>query len=151
MPTYVCEFELVQGEKYIQCWPFFPGRVDGTQGTIFDDAIEMAADWLRIIVLDYLMSGEEVPTLPLGNLPRRGGDIIVVAVDASLDQVPAVGASEAARMLGVSTERVSQLISAGHLESWKVSGTRMVSVDSIEARAKESEGLSGTNWELGTA
>lgn len=60
--------------------------------------------------------------------------MITVAVDASLDQIPAMTAAEAARTLGVSTARVAQLCKAELLESWKAGGTRMVSVDSVESR-----------------
>jgi excisionase family DNA binding protein len=131
---YICEFEFEQAGDFILCWPFFPGRVDCTQGKDFDDAIEMAADWLKTIVLDYLMNGEEVPNLPRGNEPKHGGGIITVAVDASLAEIPAVTAQEAAGLLGVSSARINQLVKAGYLDSWKVGRTRMVSIESIQAR-----------------
>jgi len=51
-----------------------------------------------------------------------------------LSDVPSVTAAEAARLLGVSTARVSQMCSAGILASWKVGATRMVALESIEAR-----------------
>jgi excisionase family DNA binding protein len=85
-------------------------------------------------VLDYLMGNEEVPKLPLGNEPTRGGTVVTVAVEASLAAVPAVTAHEAAGLLGVSSARVNQLAKAGHLESWKDGHTRMVSIASIQAR-----------------
>lgn len=80
METYICEFEFEQDGDFILCWPFWPGRIDGTQGEDFRDAVEMAADWLRLMVLDYLERGEPIPDFPLGNEPKRGGRIIVVAV-----------------------------------------------------------------------
>lgn len=131
---YICEFEFEQDGDFILCWPFFPGRIDGTQGEDFDDAIEMAADWLKIIVLDYLMKGKEVPKLPRGNEPKRGGSIVTIAVEASLAEVPAVTAKEAAGLLGVSSARINQLVKAGYLDSWKVGRTRMVSIESVQAR-----------------
>ena len=131
---YVCEFEFERDGDFILCWPFFPGRIDGTQGEDFDDAVEMAADWLKTIALDYLMRGKEVPKLPLGNEPTRGGNIVTVAVEASLAAVPAVTAQEAAGLLGVSSARVNQLAKAGYLDSWRVGCTRMVSIESIQAR-----------------
>lgn len=46
-----------------------------------------------------------------------------------------VRASEAARMLGVSRERVRQLIEAGHLECRREPGrVCLVSVESVKAR-----------------
>ena len=134
---YVCEFEFVQDDGLILCWPFFPGRVDGTQGEDFDDAVESAADWLKVLVLDYMMRGEEIPKLPLGNEPHRGGGIVTIAVDASLSEVPAITAAEAAGLLGVSTARVTQLAKAGALDSWKVGRTRMVSIESVKLRLAE--------------
>lgn len=133
----ICEFEFVQDGRFIECWPFFPGRVDGTQGEDFDDAVEMAADWLRIIVLDHLMKGEVVPKPPLENEPIRGGRIVTIAVEASLADVPAITAVEAAGLLGVSTARVTQLAKAGALDSWKVGRTRMVSIESVQLRLAE--------------
>ena len=137
MARYVCEFEFEQDGDWILCWPFWPGRVDGTQGEDFDDAIEMAVDWLHTMVLDYLMRGEELPRFPLNNKPRHGGRVVVVAIEASLDEVPAVTASEAAGLLGVSDARVAQLCKAGHLDSWKVGRTRMVALESVQLRLAE--------------
>ena len=33
---YVCEFEFVRDGDLVLCWPFWPGRVDGTQGEGFE-------------------------------------------------------------------------------------------------------------------
>ena len=138
MAMHVCEFEFVAEEDgWILCWPFWPGRADGTQGEDFDDAVEMSADWLREMVLDYQMRGEPLPDFPLHNEPRRGGGIVVVAVEASLAEVPAVTAKEAAGLLGVSGARVSQMCAAGQLDSWLVGRTRMVSRESIGERLAE--------------
>lgn len=135
---YVCEFEFVTDEDgWILCWPFWPGRVDGTQGEGFDDAVEMAADWMRGMLLDYLARGEVIPKFPMGNAPRRGGGIVTLAVQASIEDVPAVTAKEAAGLLGVSNARVSQMCKARQLDSWTVGRTRMVSLESIELRLAE--------------
>jgi len=131
---YICEFEFVrEGDGYL-CWPFWPGRHAGTQGDSFDEAMEMSADWLKTMVLDYLMKGEQVPRFPLGNKPCREGGVVAIAVDASLSEVPAVTEKEAAKRLGISHARVSQLCRDKVLDSWKVGRTRMVSVESIEMR-----------------
>lgn len=134
---YICEFEFIQDGEFILCWPFFPGREDGTQGEDFDDAVEMSADWLQTLALDYLMKGEDVPKPALGNAPRRGGSIVTIAVEATLADVPAITAVEAADLLGVSTARVTQLAKAGQLDSWKVGRTRMVSLESVQLRLAE--------------
>lgn len=135
MAMCVCEFEFVQSkEGGVLCWPFWPGREDGTFGTNWADAIGMAADWLRSMALDLLMRDETFPGLPLDNQPIRGGRVVVVAVEASLTDVPAVTAKEAASLLDVSDARVAQLCHANQLESWKVGRTRMVSLASVKAR-----------------
>lgn len=69
-----------------------------------------------------------------GHEPQRGGKIIAVAVSRELNDIPSVHAADAARMLGVSSARVSQLINAELLDSWKDGTKRMVSKSSIEAR-----------------
>lgn len=109
----------------------------GTEGEGLEDAIEMAADYLRLWALDELRAGREPKDGPLGNEPMRGGRIVAVAVDANLSEVPAVSAAEAARLLGVSRARVKQLCDANLLDSWRVGSARMVSVESVAARAGE--------------
>lgn len=61
-----------------------------------------------------------------------------MAVSRELGDIPAVTAADAARMLGVSSARVSQLIGAGLLDSWRDGTKRMVSRASIEARLADS-------------
>lgn len=78
--------------------------------------------------------GIELPVPDFGHEPRHGGKIIAVAVSRELADIPAVTTADAARMLGVSSARVSQLINAGLLDSWKDGTKRMVSKASIEAR-----------------
>ena len=63
--------------------------------------------------------GIELPAPDFGHEPRHGGKIIAVAVSRELADIPAVTAANAARILGVSSARVSQLINAGLLDSWK--------------------------------
>ena len=78
--------------------------------------------------------GIELPVPDFGHEPRHGGKIIAVAVNRELGDIPAVTAVDAARMLGVSSARVSQLLNAGLLDSWKDGTKRMMSKASIEAR-----------------
>ena len=135
MSVFICDFELVDKGERVVVYPV--GLGGATEGMDFSDAVRMAADWLRETALDFLMLGDDWPEPPIGTDPKRGGRMVTVAVDASLDQVPSVTAAEAARMLGVSTARVAQLCKSGVLESWRVGGTRMVSRDSIDARLEE--------------
>ena len=133
--VFICDFELVDKGGRVVAYPV--GLSGATEGMGLQDAIVMAADWLRETALDYLMGGEQWPDLPLGTEAARGGRMVTVAVETSLDEVPAMTAAEAARALGVSTARVAQLCKAGLLDSWKVGGTRMVSRESVETRAEE--------------
>lgn len=128
---FTCDFELVDGDGRVVAIPV--GLDGATEGRDERDAVRMAADWLYETAIDYLVAGDEWPDLPLGTEPKRGGRMIALAVRASLDQIPSMTAAEAARKLGVSTARVAQLCKAGLLESWKVGGTRMVSVDSVDS------------------
>jgi excisionase family DNA binding protein len=139
MAIFMCDFELVDydGDDIFVVYPV--GLGGATEGHGFDDAVRMAADWLRETALDFLMREEKWPDLPLGTNATRGGRMVTLAIETSLDQVPAVTAAEAARRLGVSSARVSQLCKAGDLESWKVGGTRMVSVESIEMRCEDED------------
>lgn len=106
----------------------------GTLGSDLNDAVESAADYLACMVDNHLIGGIELPASDFGHEPRHGGKIIAVAVSRELAGIPAVTAADAARMLGVSSARVSQLINAGLLDSWKDGTERMVSKASIEAR-----------------
>ena len=108
------------------------------EGGTFDEAVAMVADWLRMQTLDALLHGHGLPGGGTGHDPREGRRVVAVAVDASLSDAPAVTAAQAAGVLGVSTARVAQMCASGQLASWKVGGTRMVAVESIEERLASS-------------
>lgn len=135
--VYIWEFEFFEedgGYCAVPCGDFGYGA---TCGDDLEEAVEYAADFLKMAVEDMLMKGEKPPAMRFGHDPEHGGRIIAVAVECSLDDIPAMTASEAARELGVSTARVAQLVKAGLLESWKEGNNRMVSVASVEARKAE--------------
>lgn len=134
---YVCEFEFFEDDGYILALPFGLGA--GTQGHYMGEALEMAADWLTVTVQDYLIRGEEPPKVTYGNAPIHGGRVIAVAVNAKLEDVPAMSAAEAARKLGVSTARIAQLCNSGALESWRVGSARMISEASVLSRMEEGQ------------
>lgn len=131
--VYVCEFELFDSGGFVDAVPLtFDG--EGTFGSDMEDAVESAADWLAGVVDDHLVSREPMPPMGFGHEPRRGGRVIAVAVSRELGDIPAMTAADAARELGVSRSRVSQLIRSGLLVSWVDGTRRMVSRDSVEAR-----------------
>ena len=113
--VYVCEFEFFDdGEGSIAafCLNDWGGA---TFGDDLEDAVESAADWLAGMVDDCLANGRELPPATFGAEP----------------------AADAARALGVSTARISQLVSAGLLDSWRDGTRRMVSRASVEARLED--------------
>ena len=110
------------------------GLAGATEGDTYEEAVEMAVDWLRVHALAALEHGTEFEGSGLGHTPCHGGMVVTVATNVELSDIPAVTAAEAAEMLGVSTARVAQLCRDGSLNSWKVGSTRMVSRDSIEYR-----------------
>ena len=129
---YTYEFEMWRGEKEWIIAAFGIGGV--TQGVDVEDACDSAADLLRETVRDYLMRGEQPPAPSFDNEPQHGGIRVIVSVDASLDEVDKVSASEAARMLGVSNGRVTAMIDSGLLDGWKDGRNTWVTRDSVEAR-----------------
>lgn len=132
--VYVWEFEFFESDGCVCAFPCGDFGYGATFGDDLEDAVEMAVDFLSMAVDDHLMNGTELPPMEFGHEPEHGGRIIAVAVERSLDDIPAVTSAEAARMLGVTNARVSQLVKVGLLDSWKVGGTRMVSKASVEAR-----------------
>lgn len=132
---YVYEFEIYKSNKYYLALPFV---LDGaTQGTSFNDACEMAAEWLKTEIETRLMHGVDIPGSTFDHEPENGGKVVIVAVSASLEEVPKVTASKAAEMLGVTRGRVSQMCAKAQLESFKDGGIVWVTLDSIKSRIAE--------------
>lgn len=128
----LCEFELFKEDDMYVAIPFgFPGV---TQGYDLQEASEMAYDLLKEAGEHMLVCGEEVPKPPLGNEPQRGGRILLVGADISMDNVEQVSASEAARMLGVSRPRVSHMLKTKKLIGWRDGRDTYVTLDSVRAR-----------------
>lgn len=131
---YICEFEFYEDEEgtvIAECLNEWSGC---TFGDDLQDAVECAADWLAGMVDDALMNGKELPAASMGHKPVNGGRVIAVAVARELSDIKAVTAADAARMLGLSRARVTQLAKAGLLDSWVDGSKRMVSFDSVIAR-----------------
>lgn len=132
---HVYEFEIFQEEGLFVALPFcFEG---GTQGETFEQACEMAAEWLQAECEQRALHDEAFPPQTFGNAPRNGGKTVIVAVNAGRETIAKVRASRAAEMLGVTRGRVSQMVSAGLLDSWKEDGTVWVTRASVQARLKD--------------
>lgn len=116
---YICEFEFYDDGEGSVAALCLNGWSGATFGDDLQDAGESAADWLSCMVDDYLMNGRELPPVELGHEPQHGGMVIALAASRELSNIPAMTAADAARELGVSTARVTQLANAGLLDSWK--------------------------------
>ena len=130
---YVREFEIVPDEGGYLALPL--DMEGGTEGDTPQEAVAMAADWLRLMALDALLHGRELPGGAVGQSAREGGTVVAVAVPVELSDAPAMTAAQAARELGVSSARVAQMCASGQLASWRVGSTRMVARESVEERA----------------
>ena len=129
---HVYEFEVFQdGDMYL-AFPF--DMEGGTQGETLEEVCRMAADWLQAEMEYRAMNDENLPKATFGNKPVHGGQTLIVAVNAGKETVNKVSASDAARMLGVSPGRVTQMINAGLLQAFKEGHKTWVTVDSINAR-----------------
>ena len=128
----VYEFELVKDQGVFAALPFdFEG---GTQGRSVREATDAASDWLQMTVEHYAMHGLELPEASFGNEVRYGGKVILVASDAGLETVRKMMASEAARMLGVTPGRVTQMYTAGKIEGFKEGRHLWIPKDAVRAR-----------------
>lgn len=143
---YVYEFEVFEDEGWFLAFPF--DFLGGTQGKTFGEACEMAADWLRVECEHRAMHEEAFPAATFGNDPQHGGKVVVIGVEAGRDTVRKVTASEAARRLGVSPGRVTQMIAANQLEAFREGKRTWVTIDSIEARLSESHPVGRPRKEL---
>ena len=132
---HIYEFEVFEDEGMMLALPY--DMDGGTQGGDFREVCENAADWLQLEMEHRAMHGELYPEATFGNEPQHGGRNVVVAVNAGIDTVPKVLPSEAARMLGVTPGRVTQMISAGQLETVEDAGRTWVTIYSIEVRKAE--------------
>lgn len=131
----VYEFEVFTEEGIYVAVPY---DLEGaTQGRDFNDVCLMAADWLRLTIEEHEIQGLEMPDPTFGNTPRYGGTNVVFGVSAGLETIEKVTASEAARMLGVSQSRISQMIKSAQLEGWQEGRNTYVTLDSVQARLAE--------------
>ena len=130
------EFELRRGENQWIIEAFdLPGCI--TQGEDVSDACNSAADLLREMAWEALLKGEDLADSTFGHEPSDRGVLVVVSVEATLDSLPKVSASEAARMLNVGRSRITAMLAAGLLDGWRDGRNTWVTLDSVTARKED--------------
>lgn len=137
------EFEVYEDESdpgWLLAVPFDFGG--GTSGRSWEEIDRMTCDFLRTVLEDCHIRHEEYPKATFGNMPRHAnGRIVIVACDDPARTIRKTTPSDAARILGVSPARVSQLIGDCALEAFTDTfGKRWVTMASIEARLAENPG-----------
>ena len=123
---YVYEFEVFEDKEdggYIAI-PF--DLKGGTDGDTKQECLEMAADWLKATAEHYLMHNLNMPAPTIDNHPVYGGKIYSIALDTDLGSIARLSKAQAARELGVSPGRITQLINAGMLETFVYKGKEYV-------------------------
>lgn len=102
-----------------------------TQGDTVNEAIEMGADALWLVIDNYLQLDRELPrpTYP----EEHEGLLVAVSVDVDTER-GMLTTGMAAAMLGVSPARVRQMIAAGQLEHKKRGRDNYVYLSSIKKR-----------------
>lgn len=129
------EFELFPTEGFLRAIPFdFDGEATGK------DRAEASCEiivLLRREIEKRLMNNSPMPEATFGNQPRHADGVILIAsIDASVDAIDTVTASEAAITLGVSRARVSQMVKAGILEGYTKGNASFITCESVERRLK---------------
>lgn len=135
------EFEIFETEEdpgWYLVMPFDFGG--GTSGQSLEEAEFMAHDFLQIVMEDCYIHKLEYPKATFGNEPRHpGGRILLVSCDDPARTIRKTTPADAARILGISQTRVSQLAADGcTLEMFTDEfGKKWVTMGSIEARLAE--------------
>ena len=108
----------------------------GADGDDLDDAVNMAAEALELVIESYIENGRALPESTLDACAPEGIRELLVSVDVDSEN-RLVTAREAAKMLGVSDARVRQLILKGVLLARKQAGVNFVYLRSVLDRLKE--------------
>ena len=143
---YLYEIEIFKDDDYYIAVPFdFEGA---TEGFSKQECLEMAADLLTSEIQHRLMHRDNLPEPTIDNSPQYEGKIYSLAIDTGIGAIPRMLKSEAARTLGISQGRVTQLVKSGKLETFSYQGREYVTKASVDARKEyndfgSQDGLSG--------
>ncbi|MDR2715268.1 MAG: type II toxin-antitoxin system HicB family antitoxin [Coriobacteriaceae bacterium] len=152
MARYLYEVELTPDEEggYCVSVPDLEGCF--SQGDTIEDALDMASDALITYVASLLKYGEAIPAPKFGHEAPKGGMVVAVSFETDTSYIiDAVSPSEAARMLGVSRGRVSQMIRSGQLTANKSATETWVDRASIESRMASTQRAGRPRKEPATA
>lgn len=129
---YLYEIEIFKDDDYYIAVPFdFEGA---TEGSSKQECLEMAADLLTSEIQHRLMHRDNLPKPTIDNSPQYEGKIYSLAIDTGIGAIPRMLKSEAARTLGISQGRVTQLVKSGKLETFSYQGREYVTKASVDAR-----------------
>lgn len=143
---YLYEIEIFKDDDYYIAVPFDFGGA--TEGFSKQECLEMAADLLTSEIQHRLMHRDNLPEPTIDNSPQYDGKIYSLAIDTGIGAIPRMLKSEAARTLGISQGRVTQLVKSGKLETFSYQGREYVTKASVDARKEyndfgSQDGLSG--------
>lgn len=129
------EFELYPIDGSLRAVPFdFEGEAKGRNRA---EASRKAVSLLRREIEKCLINNGSMPKATYGNVPQHDGGVVLIAsIDASVDAIDTMTASEAATKLGVSRARVSQMVKAGILEGYTKGNASFITCESVERRLK---------------
>lgn len=101
-----------------------------TDGDNLEDAVNMAAEALELVVESYLDNGRVLPEPSLETPCPKGARELLVSVDVDAEN-RLVTTHEAAKLLGVTDARVRQLVLKGKLVARKQAGISFVYLRSV--------------------
>lgn len=135
--SYEATFEhQPEDEGWLVTFPAFDGAV--AFGSTIAEACDNAATVLRLFVAQWLDDGKALPEPTFHEPPQS---VVTVEVDdAYRVRTRCTTITDAAEELGVSTGRVSQLVTSGALKSIELDGRRYVTLASLNAHQKNRRG-----------
>lgn len=127
------EFELYPTGSSLSATPFdFDGEVKGRSRT---EVSRKAVSLLRREIEQRLLHNAPMPKATFGNAPAHDeGVVLIASIDASVDAIDTITASEAAEKLGVSRARISQMVKSGILEGYTKGNASFITCESVERR-----------------
>ena len=135
--SYEATFEYQEEDGgWLATFPAFEGAV--AFGSTITEACDNAATVLRLFVAQWLDDGRELPEPAFHEPPQS---VISVEVDdAYRVRTRCTTITGAAEELGVSTGRVSQLVTSGALDAIELDGRRYVTLASLNAHQANRRG-----------